>query len=265
MALMQVDFFSFSLMRITNFNIILPNDVDLHPSNIGNPHYQRKIKTLYLLHGYTGTSKDWLLNSPVVDLAQKYNFAVVMPSGDNSFYLDAKGSGRAYCQFVGNELIDYTRKTFGLSDKKEDTFIGGFSMGGFGAIHTGLMFPDTFGKIMALSSALIIHNIENLKEGERYEVADYDYFRTTFGDLDQLEQSPNNPEYLVRQLKANGQAIPPIYMACGTEDLLVVQNRAFHEFLLDQLVDVKYSEGAGIHDWTFWNKHLESSIQWMLG
>lgn len=264
MAFMQVDFLSFSLTRTTNFNIILPNDT-FPPLTVGNPCYEREAKTLFLLHGYAGTSKDWILGSPIMDLAQKYNLAVIMPSGDNSFYLDAIGSGRAYCQYIGKELVDYTRKTFGLSDRKEDTFIGGYSMGGFGAIHTGLLFPDTFSKIMALSSALIIHNIQDMKEGTQYLVADYDYYRTVFGDLDHLEQSPNNPEYLIHQLKVNGETIPAIYMACGTEDYLLAQNREFHEFILKENVDVEYTESAGEHDWTFWNKYLEHSIQWMLG
>ena len=137
MALFQVDYYSRSLEKSTCFHMVLPNDV--HPMmKEGNENYNRKMKTLFLLHGYSGSSKDWLLGSPVQELALKYNMAVIMPSGDNSFYLDAKGTGRAYCKFVGQELVDYIRNTFNIAMDKEDTFIGGLSMGGFGAIHTGL-------------------------------------------------------------------------------------------------------------------------------
>lgn len=263
MALFQMDFYSKVLSKVTNVNVIIPNDA--HPEMLaGNPAHQRGMKTLYLYHGYSASNKEWFMESSVQEMALKYNLAIVMPSGDNSFYLDRKGTGRAYCQYVGKELVDYTRKTFGLSDKKEDTFVGGLSMGGFGALHTGLSFPQTFHKIIALSSALIIHSIEHMKEGEGDLIADYDYYSTVFGDLDQLETSINNPEYLVKRLKEEGQAIPPIFMACGTEDFLIEQNRAFHRFLEQEKADVQYTESPGIHNWKFWNSYLEPAIQWML-
>lgn len=263
MSLIHVDFFSQSLFKVTGFNVLLPNDVP--PEMIAdNKCYNRKMKSLYLLHGYTGSDKDWLTGSSVSEMSSKYNAAIIMPSGDNSFYLDQKGTGRAYCQYVGKELVEYVVKTFGLSDKKEDTYIGGYSMGGFGAIHTGLAFPETFGKIMALSSALIIHNIENLKEDFKDPMADYYYYASVFGDLNNLEKSINNPEYLIQKLKENGQTIPPIYMACGTEDFLLKENRAFYSFLQKEQVDVQYTESKGVHNWDFWNQYLEPSIQWLL-
>src|SRR5690554_1229486 len=152
MAVFQVDYYSKALEKSTCFHMVLPND--LPPMMVeGNENYNRPMKTLFLLHGYSGSSKDWLMGSSVNEMAGKYNMAVVMPSGDNSFYLDGKGKGRAYCKYVGEELVDYVRSTFNLATNKEDTFIGGLSMGGFGAMHTGLYYPETFGKIVALSSA----------------------------------------------------------------------------------------------------------------
>ena len=116
MGLFQVDFYSKTLAKIVSFNMILPNDIP--PEMIEeNEHYKRKVKTLYLLHGYSGSNKDWLLGSMAQEMAAKYNMAMVMPSGDNSFYLDGKGTGKAYCQFVGQELVAYIRKTFSLSGR----------------------------------------------------------------------------------------------------------------------------------------------------
>lgn len=263
MAVFQVDFFSQALAKSTCFHMVLPNDVPpmMRENNV---NYNRKMKTLFLLHGFSGSSKDWLLGSSVQELSIKYNMAVIMPSGDNSFYLDGKGTGRAYGKFVGSELVEYVRKTFNLAMVKEDTFIGGLSMGGFGAIHTGLSYPETFGKIVGLSSALIIHNIKNIKEGFKDGIADYDYYNLVFGDLSQLENSENNPEYLIKKLKSEGQAIPPIYMACGTEDFLIEENRKFYQFLQDEAVDAHYIESPGLHDWKFWNDYLEPSIEWLL-
>jgi putative tributyrin esterase len=263
MALIQTDFYSKALSRGVSFNLVLPND--LPPQMIANnENYKRKMKTVYLLHGYSGTNKDWLLESSVQAMAVTYNIAFVMPSGENSFYLDGKGTGKAYSQYVGKELVEYVHRTFGLSNHKEDTFICGNSMGGFGAIHTGLAYSDVFGKIVALSSALIIHNIENKNEEFKDAVADYHYYTSVFGDLEKLDTSVNNPEYQIRKMKEKGQKIPRIYMACGTEDFLIEENRAFHSFLLKENIDVEYVEGSGAHDWKFWNGYLDVSIQWLL-
>ncbi len=263
MALLQVNYFSEALMKTTTFHIFLPNDIQ--PVMIqGNKNYDRKIKTLYLLHGFSGGTLDWMLGSSAQDMAAKYNLAIVMPSGDNSFYLDAKATGRAYGKFVGEELVNYVSKTFGLSDKREDIYIGGLSMGGFGAIHTGIKYFDTYHKIFALSSALIIHNIKDKKSEFKDGIANYDYYTLTFGDLSQLEQSENNPEYLVKMLKGDNKRIPPIFMACGTEDFLLQENRNFHKFLVNEKVDVIYQESTGIHDWKFWNEYLEPAIIWLL-
>jgi len=264
MAVFQMDVFSKALERKTCIHMVMPNDIPPTMTE-GNENYIRKMKVLFLLHGYSGSSNDWLLGSTIQELAIKYNIAIVMPSGDNSFYLDGKGKGRAYCRYVGEELVDYVRDTFSLSKDKEDTYIGGLSMGGFGAIHTGLYYPETFGKIVALSSALIIHNIKNKTEEFEDAIADYAYYSSVFGDLDKLESNKNNPEYLIKELKKENKPIPAIYMACGTEDFLIQENRAFHKFLEDEDVDVEYIESPGIHDWNFWNSYLEPSIQWILG
>lgn len=78
-----------------------------------------------------------------------------MPSGENRFYLDDEKSGELYGEFIGKELVEFTRKLFPLSDKREDTFIAGLSMGGYGAIRNGLKYAENFGCVIGLSAALV--------------------------------------------------------------------------------------------------------------
>mgnify|MGYP004442976267 FL=1 len=263
MAFSQFEFISDSLRRVVSFNILLPNDSPLEFIK-ENENYKRGVKTLFLLHGYSGNNRDWILESKINEFAIKYNIAVVFPNGDNSFYLDGKGTGSKYGTYVGEELVNYTRRVFGLSNKKEDTYIGGFSMGGFGAIPTALKYNETFSKAIALSSALIINEIKNKDESFSTPIADYYYYERTFGNLNKLEKSENNPEELIRRLKSQNKSIPSIFMACGREDFLIDQNREFHKFLIDNDVNVYYKEDEGNHNWEFWNKYLEPSIQWLL-
>ena len=57
-------------------------------------------------------------------------------------------------------------------------------MGGFGALHTGLAYPDTFGKVAALSSAFIHHEVAKMEPGGGNSVANYEYYRQCFGDVE---------------------------------------------------------------------------------
>ncbi len=259
MADFTVRFFSKALKRDVSFLMVIPNDIRMDYPRNDLKRMDRPMKTLFLLHGYNGAAFNWLPGN----LAEQYNFAVVIPSGENSFWLDCLPTGWQFATFVGVELVEYARKTFHLAMTAEDTYLMGFSMGGFGALHTALAYPETFSKTAALSSALIHNGVAQMKEGEANEIANYDYYRMCFGDPGKLAESDNNPEYLIKKLIAAGKKIPEIFMACGTEDFLLEPNRAFHKFLEDQKVEHVYLESKGIHDMKFWQEYAEKFIPMM--
>lgn len=231
--------------------MFIPNDMrdDMHREETA--YSKRRMKTLFLLHGYTGAAYNWVPEY----LAEKYNFAIVMPNGENSFWLDGLSTGRKFCTFVGEELVGYVRKTFGLAMDAQETYIMGFSMGGFGALHTAFAYPENFGKVGALSSALIVHEIAHMKEGGDNGVANYDYYHECFGDFGVVEESSNNPETLIKRLLEDKKDISEIHMCCGTEDFLVEKNRDFYAFLDNMGVEHTYYESSGNHDGGFWNEY----------
>jgi len=263
MAAGYLEFRSLNLSRPVRFRFISP--ADFPPMFIGdNPNYKRPMKALYLLHGYNAGHNDWPDCSRVAEYALQYNMMVFFPDGDNSFYLDRPGTGNKYASYIGEELVAFTRKLFGLSDKKEDTYIGGYSMGGFGALHNALAYPDTFGKVFCLSSAMIIHNVARLKPGEGDMMADYTYYRDIFGEPSEVVASKNNPETLILDLQAQGKALPAIYMAVGTEDFLVYGvNQELRSFLEEHQVPFTYEEGPGMHDFNFWDPYAKKAIEWL--
>ena len=263
MATGRLRFYSLSQMGQANIVYVIPRDVPEFMT-MGNKNYERPMKTLYLLHGISGNECDWEYNGIAEDIAFKYNMAVIMVTAGNNFYLDRKATGCQYCTYVGKEVVEFTRKMFGLSDKQEDTLIGGLSMGGFGAIHTGFAFPETFGGVIALSSALIIHQIASMKSGDADEIANYDYYKEVFGNLDKVEESDANPEVLYDRNIKEGKTNPPVYMAVGTEDFLYQNNQIMKKFLEDKGAKMKYEEGTGIHDWTFWNAYIIKGVEWVL-
>ena len=36
------------------------------------------------------------------------------------------------------------------------------------------------------------------------------------------------------------------------------------KFLEDKGAKMKYEEGTGIHDWTFWNAYITKGVEWVL-
>ena len=67
-----------------------------------------------------------------------------------------KGQGRKYAQFLAKTLKPYIDKHFRTLPDRESTGIGGSSLGGLISIYAGLMFPETFGRLMVFSPSLWI-------------------------------------------------------------------------------------------------------------
>ncbi|CEN27897.1 alpha/beta hydrolase [Lactococcus piscium] len=261
MSIFRTSFASASLFRTVNLTVIVPIE------SYGNPELEankpQKFKTLYLLHGFGGSQDDWLDYTNLRTLAELHNLAIVLPAAENSFYENIGGIGGDYSDFVGQEIVDFTRRAFPLSDKREDTFIGGLSMGGFGALRLGMLYHKTFSKIISLSGAFIIDNITDIKPDHRDMIADYAYYRRIFGDLKQLKGSDKDPIYCVDQAISSG-LVPEVYQAVGTEDFLLEENHNMRDALATRQICLDYHESSGIHDWQFWNTYLPKAIDWLL-
>lgn len=261
MALLQANIFSRTLLRNTTFNAIIPADkFGFDGKSLREP---KPFKTLYLLHGIFGNYTDWVIYSRIVPWAQNKNLAVIMPSGDNHFYIDNEKTFENYGRYIGEELVDLTRRMFKLSDKREDTYIGGLSMGGYGAVRNGLKYSDTFSHIISLSSAFTMDTINESTYDNPDITKNRNYFESIFGDLSRLAGSENDYKSLVTRCLEENFPLPRFYMACGTEDFLIKENRDYHNFLLNNGVDVTYEEGPGIHDWTFWDSYMEKALNWL--
>lgn len=109
MALVQVNFISQSLKRTVSMNVILPVDKFLFK---GNCQPVKEYKTLYLLHGLLGNYTDWVTRTRIQEWAEAKNLVVVMPSGDNSFYVDQEVKNNDFGIFIGTELIEVTIPSF---------------------------------------------------------------------------------------------------------------------------------------------------------
>lgn len=262
MAFIQASVMVKSLMRTVSINVILPSDKLTFP---GMPQRENKpFKTLYLLHGVFGSNVDWVNGTRIQRFAEENDLAVVMPAGENRFYVDQPKGHNYFGKFIGEELVEITRKMFPLSDKREDTFIGGLSMGGYGALRNGLKYSDTFGAIVALSSALLIDDMEKRTNDSPFFIDTRDYAEACFGDLTNIVESDKNPEFLIEQLLADKKEIPQIFMACGDQDSLLGANKKFSAFLTEKKIPHVLEIGPGNHEWDFWDTYIKKAIyEWL--
>lgn len=261
MAWIQMNLLSQKLMRTVPVNVIMPADKMVFPGM--KPREEKPYKTLYLLHGVFGNYTDWINGTRIQRFAEENDLVVVMPSGDNAFWIDQPKGHNFYGEYIGEELVELTRKMFPLSRKREDTYIGGLSMGGYGALRNGLKYNETFGAIVALSAALVVDDVKKRTNENGFFLESRDYAESVFGNLDEVEASDKNPKYLVEKLLEQKKEIPAIYMACGNQDSLLKVNQDFADFLKAKNVNVTFEIGEGNHEWDFWDTYIKKAMDWL--
>lgn len=264
MAVLHVNFMAETLGRTVPLTVILPTD-KVYFGDVPRREEDKPYKTLYLLHGVIGSEIDWLYGTRIQRYAEERDLVVVMPAGENGFYVDQPWNCAMYGEFIGRELVKFTRKSFPLSQKREDTYIGGLSMGGFGAMRNGLKYHETFGAIISLSGAYITDESLLVKvEQPRFPSESEEYKHSCFGsDLQAALESDINPTVLIERLSRDGIAFPDIYMACGEQDSLLEKNDAIVKALSEHGVKYLYETGPGAHEWDFWDAYIKRAIDWL--
>ncbi len=250
MALMHVHYYSEALNVQTSVDVILPEPRQgIGVEAAGDENLP---KVLYLLHGYSDDHTIWQRRTSIERYAAAYNLAVIMPGVNHSFYCN-EVYGERYWDFVAEELPRVMHRFFRLSDKPEDTFVAGLSMGGYGAMKLALNHPERFGAAASFSGATTILGKISSNLGKR--LSGGKSLRGTECDL-------------YHMMKVNGAADkkPRLYIACGTADFLYDQHQKFVPALKKAGWDVtRYDEPGATHEWGFWDREIAKFLPWMLG
>ncbi len=255
LAFFEMHYYSEALRRRITLNVLLP-EIPKKDKGAGLPDVE-SYKTLYLFHGLSCDYSDWIRKSNIERYAEKYGIAVVMPSVERSWYTDTQ-YGEKYFTFVTDELPRVCRSYFrNMSDKREDNFVAGFSMGGYGAMKAALSCPEKFCGCASLSGGLDL-----MKLGEILNIQDW---RAIFGyDLksgDELGGTEHDLFELARRIKTSGKELPRMFLWCGTEDYLIELNRKFHKTLEELELPHVYRESEGNHSWKWWDMHIQDALE----
>ncbi len=258
MAVIRMNFLSQALGMQTNVTICLPSfsfkDVMEGRKDVYVPGM--KYQTLYLLHGGSGDDSDYVHFSNVTRYADDHKIAVVMPCDYNASYDDDPAErGAKYRAFVAEELPKMCESIFPFSDRREDRFIGGLSMGGGGAIKILCDHPENYAAALIMSSSfgwggLAPQGLAGIgpkaKDGK-------DPFDAT--------------EVRAKLLAAReaGKPIPQLFMTVGDNDHATKPMESHVAWLRENGFDPFFEEVPGYrHEWDFWDLSLRKAFnEWL--
>ncbi len=252
MALIRCDFFAETLGLSTSMTVILPqrteSQIGLTGADVpGDP------PVLYLLHGLSDDDTIWLRRTAIERYVAPLGLAVVMPQVGRSFYADEE-HGNRYWTFLREELPQLCHGFFRLSARREDTFVAGLSMGGYGAVKWALREPDRFAAVASLSGALDLA----FRAEHPTRPIDPRVWHTAFGD-----RPVRGTDDDLLTLLDSAAAAPPLYVACGTEDFLYEDNVRFVERARSVGLPLTVDFSPGEHDWAYWDAKIADVLAWL--
>ena len=206
-----------------------------------------------LLHGVYGSHWAWSQSGGVHLTAQRMIDAgtippmiIAMPSDglmfDGSGYLPH--NDRDFENWIVDDVPTAVVEAGFSTALTSPRFIAGLSMGGYGALRLGAKYRDRYAAFAGHSSITEFDQMSQFVEE----------------DLSSYGTAPSNRSVLDALL---GEEAPltPFRFDCGFDDPLIEPNRTLHRELTDRGIDHQYQEHSGGHDWPYWTKHIEDTLQ----
>ena len=265
MALFVTNFISYSLMREVQMNVIVPTMtcpesmsgmMGEKPSHAGKAPYP----VLYLLHGFANNGTVWGRYTSLERYAEERQIAVVTISAENKGYRNQEGTGGLmgagdkHFDFLAYEVPEFVKANFNVSDRVEDTYIAGLSMGSMGTLIHSLTNPQNFRAAGAFSGPLLdMQKTMGMKPEDREKLTEADW------DAMVSQEAKD----LVAKAKAEGKKLPDYYIATGTKDN-PEGSKAFARFLEKEGAKVftNFSREYG-HEWQFWDETIKEFLDWL--
>ncbi len=228
---------------------------------------ERRFKVLWLLHGTFGDNLDWLRRTNIDLYAAEKGLAVVMPSALNSNYSNWSDFSLGYdmYDFLTEELMPLVQGWLPVSDRREDNFIAGLSMGGRGTVKFAANHPELFAAAAVLSASPVEYDRvltdELLAEGTGMFADRLRGMVANAGGKEAFLASEENV-WRILDAKAGSGELPRMLFACGSDDELIVGDlRTFAEHAADIGLDAEFWIADGFrHEWRFWDLAIQRAL-----
>ena len=256
MAHLRCDFYSDALGLSTSMTVLLP---EVAKTQVGMPGGagDEPPPVLYLLHGLSDDDTTWLRRTSIERYVAPLGLAVVMPQVHRSFYTD-QAYGGDYWTHLSEELPELVSRFFRVSERREDTFVAGLSMGGYGAFKWALTQPERFAAAASFSGAMDLRALEALRQTRPHE-GDPKLFERLFGS----DPIPDSADLFTLLADLDPDRVPDLYLGCGTEDFLVDGNRKFVAAADGAGVPLTTSFVPGDHEWGLWDDEIQRVLAWL--
>jgi len=234
-----------SLGRRVAYNVVLPSGY--------TP--ERHYPVLWLLHGYSGGKDDWLRRTDLVREVERYPFVVVLPSAENSWYVNAPSDpNAAYETFITVDLYNDVIRRLSIDTTRQA--IAGLSMGGYGAVMLGMRHPHRYRFVGGLSAALSVASAMGQSDTVLWKGTGKSILKA-FGTGGIASVAEYDPLRIFR--RSMPDSLPYMFLAIGTHDdypSFVPANRALTDSLRAYGARYEYHEIPGRHSWVVWGGEL---------
>lgn len=228
MALLNINHYSYYLGMETPITVLLPEKRETKPE-----YTNQLYPVLYLLHGHSDDCLGQIRKTSIELMIRDHDRIVVMPSDHRSFYTDGVYT-HAYESYIAKELPIVIANFFHTSLKKEDHYIVGLSMGGYGALKLGLKYTEVFGHIgcMSIASDMYGRTAESVKSLLNSEMM-IENINHIFQDEQHFYHSENDIKTILKKYNQTYENADT-YMCCGKQDPLFPNYLDLKEFILSQ-------------------------------
>ncbi len=270
-----------------------------------DPADARRYPVFYYLHGLGGDEANWLDGAKLDHAADALALEaiVVMPDGDNNFYIDSAldtkydacmkdGEGMflpkqprqktcvkasKYETYMTRDLIDWVDRTYKTIATRDARGIAGLSMGGFGALVLAMRHPDLYAAAASHSGLItpLYKGPYPYQKGKGELHASYTSVSTTYkmlGDLGTWVNQVFGADFSTWQNYnpiALAQKLTPgalaLYLDCGTEDEFLFNHSVsyLHDVLLERGIQHEFFLGPGRHSFELWRVRVTNSLTYL--
>ena len=259
MATLQMNILSMKLGMQSNFTVILPSfrpgvdagkDLEeLYPRDV-------RFRTLWLLPSEYGDDLEALHYTSIQRYADETGMAVVMPAPLNRMYSNDP-TNQKFLDYITEELWSVCHGSFALSYAREDNYIGGFSLGAYGAMKAALRNPLKYSKVFMIGGVFE----ENIKEGYFRDINARIAEEGLIPHLPLDDALPGDEELPVPE----GAVLPEAAVYFASEDSLADYARRAVKNLKTAGFEVISKECPGKDDWDFRDNALRSAVLDFIG
>ena len=226
----------------THVEVIIPQQsADIPPAE----------KVLYLLHGLSDDCTVWSRMTRIYQYAKQNNYIVIMPEVQRSFYSDM-AHGSKYFTYVTRELPETCERLLNLRHTRENTFVAGLSMGGYGAVKCGLSRPEFYTACASFSGAVDMKS--RVEESKQMDPPPVPELAAILGEG--LVYPDDADLFFLAEKAVKLPDKPRVLLTCGHKDFLIEDNRRFDAHMRALNYGHTYMEWPGEHTWDFWEDCL---------